>query len=175
MTYGTPYIKRLTSSFSVVGATSGCTPAVAGYFKAMREVCDRHGALFVLDEIMCGIGRTGKINAWQWENLSSPPDIQVIGKGLGGGYAPLAAVLVSAKVVNIFLSRSSTFINGYTYQAHPVGCRAALEILKVIKEDGLIEQCHQRGLFLEKLLKEKLADHSHVGDIRLVFQHFSSC
>ncbi|CAF1292881.1 unnamed protein product [Adineta steineri] len=74
---------------TIVGATSGCTPAVPGYFKAMRNVCDRHGALFVLDEIMCGIGRTGKMHAWQWEDLSSPPDIQVLGKGLGKNYVKL--------------------------------------------------------------------------------------
>ncbi|CAF4033552.1 unnamed protein product [Rotaria sordida] len=154
---------------TIVGATSGCTPAVPGYFKAMREVCDRHGVLFVLDEIMCGIGRTGKMHAWQWEDLSSPPDIQIVGKGLGGGYAALAAVLMSDKVVNAFLAGSGAFINGFTYQSHAVGCRAALEVLKVIKEDGLIEQCYQRGLFLEKLLKEQLSDHAHVGDIRHLF------
>ncbi|CAF3255723.1 unnamed protein product [Rotaria sp. Silwood2] len=157
---------------TIVGATSGCTPAVPGYFKAIREVCDRHGALCVLDEIMCGIGRTGKMHAWQWENLSSPPDIQVVGKGLGGGYAPLGAVLISAKVVNIFTTGSGTFINGFTYQSHAVGCRAAVEILKVMKEDGLIEQCYQRGIFLEKLLKERLGDHPYIGDIRLVFKIF---
>ncbi|CAF1420404.1 unnamed protein product [Adineta ricciae] len=151
---------------TIVGATSGCTPAVPGYFKAMRDICDRHGALLVLDEIMCGVGRTGKMHAWQWEGLSSPPDIQVLGKGLGGGYAPLAAVLMSNRVVNAFLAGSGAFNNGYTYQSHAVGCRAALEVIKIMKEDGLIEQCHQRGLFLEKILNEKLSDHAHVGDIR---------
>lgn len=154
--------------YLVVGATSGCTPAVPGYFNAMREVCDRHGALFILDEIMCGMGRSGKMHAWEWENLSSPPDIQVNGKGLGGGYAPLAAVLISDKVVNAFMAGTGFFNNVFSYQSHAVGCRATLEILKVIKEDRLIEQCYQRGIFLEKLLKEKLNDHLHVGDIRLV-------
>lgn len=134
----------------------------------MREVCDRHGALFILDEVMCGIGRTGKMHAWQWEDLSSPPDIQVNGKALGGGYAPLAALLVSAKVVDVFVAGSGAFNNVFSYQSHAVGCRAALEILKVIKEDGLVEQCYQRGLFLEKILKEQLGDHPHIGDIRLV-------
>ncbi|CAF0914223.1 unnamed protein product [Rotaria sordida] len=150
----------------VVGATTGCTPAVPGYFKAMREVCDRHGALFVLDEIMCGMGRTGKMHAWQWEDLSSPPDIQTIAKGLGSGYAPMAAVLISAKVADVFAAGSGVFVNGFTYQAHAVGCRAALEVLKVMKEDELVEQCNQRGLFLEKALKEQLGNHPHVGDIR---------
>ena len=145
-----------------------------GYFNAIREVCDRHGALFILDEVMCGIGRTGKMHAWQWEGLSSPPDIQVNGKGLGGGYAPLAAVLMSAKVVDAFDAGSGTFNNVFSYQSHAVGCRATLEILKVIKEDGLIEQCYQRGLFLEKILNEQLSNHAHVGDIRLVYRLFSS-
>lgn len=142
--------------------------AVPGYFNAMREVCDRYGALFVLDEIMCGIGRTGKMHAWQWENLSSPPDIQVNGKGLAGGYAAIGAVLVSAKVIDVLSAGSGEFINIYSYQLHPIGCRATLEVLKVINEDGLVEQCYQRGLFLEKLLKTQLDDHPHVGDIRLV-------
>ena len=152
----------------VVGSTSGCTTAVPGYFKAMREVCDRHGALFVLDEIMCGIGRTGQMHAWQWEELSSPPDIQVNGKGLGGGYAPLSAVLMSSKIVEAFDNGSGAFNNIFSYQSHPVGCRAALEVLEVIKEDNLVEQCHQRGLFLETMLKKQLSNHVHVGDIRFV-------
>lgn len=132
----------------------------------MREVCDRHGVLFVVDEIMCGMGRTGKMHAWQWEDLSSPPDIQIIGKSLSGGYAALAAVLGSSKVIDVLVAGSGLFINGYTYQSHPVACRAALEVLKVIKTDNLIEQCHQRGLFLEKTLKEQLGALPHVGDIR---------
>jgi adenosylmethionine-8-amino-7-oxononanoate aminotransferase len=153
----------------VVGATSGCTPAVPHYFKMMREICDRHGALFVLDEIMCGMGRTGKMHAWQWEGLSSPPDIQINGKGLTGGYAPLSLVLISAKVADAFSAGSNAFINGFTYQLHAAGCRAALEVLNVIRDDGLIEQCYQRGLFLEKTLKIELGDLAHVGDIRLVY------
>jgi adenosylmethionine-8-amino-7-oxononanoate aminotransferase len=155
-------------SLLVVGATSGCTPAVPHYFKVMREICDRYGALFVLDEIMCGMGRTGKMHAWQWEELSSPPDIQLNGKGLAGGYAPLAVVLISAKVADAFSAGSRAFINGYTYQLHSVGCRAALEVLKVMRDDGLVEQCHQRGLLLEETLKMQLGDLAHVGDIRLV-------
>lgn len=160
-------------SLSVVGATSGCTPAVPNYFKVMREICDRHGALFVLDEIMCGMGRTGKMHAWQWEGLSSPPDIQLNGKGIAGGYAPLAVVLISDKVDDAFSSGSGAFVNGYTYQLHAVGCRAALEVLKVVKDDELVEQCHQRGLVLEKTLNMQLANLVHVGDIRLVNQTLS--
>ena len=105
---------------SVVGATSGCTPAVANYFKVMREICDRHGALFVLDEIMCGMGRTGKMHAWQWEGLSSPPDIQINGKGITGGYAPLGVVLISDKVADAISTGSGAFVNGYTYQLHGI-------------------------------------------------------
>lgn len=150
----------------VVGSSNGCTTAVPGYFKAMRKVCDSHGVLFILDEIMCGIGRTGKMHAWQWEGLSSPPDIQVNGKGLGGGYAPVAAVLVSQKIIDAFKVGSGSFNNIFSYQSHPVGCRVALEILRVIEDEGLIEQCYQRGLVLEKLLKKNLSNHQNVGDIR---------
>lgn len=138
----------------------------------MRQICDRYGALFVLDEIMCGMGRTGRMHAWQWENLSSPPDIQLNGKGLTGGYAPLSVVLISAKVADVFSAGSGAFINGFTYQSHAVGCRAALEVLKIMRDENLVEQCYQRGIFLEKILNEQLNDHTHVGNIRLVITIF---
>ncbi|KAL8280029.1 hypothetical protein RQP46_007610 [Phenoliferia psychrophenolica] len=149
---------------TIVGATSGCTPAVPGYFAAMKAVCERHGALFVLDEIMCGAGRTGKMHAWQWEGVV--PDIQMLGKGLSGGYATLSAVLVYSKVVEVLRRGSGAFNNGYTYQSNALACRAAIEVLKVVKSDNLLEQCHQRGLKLESLLRDRLTSHPNVGDIR---------
>ncbi|ORY26780.1 adenosylmethionine-8-amino-7-oxononanoate aminotransferase [Naematelia encephala] len=149
---------------TIVGATSGCTPAVPGYFKAMKEVCEKHGALLVLDEIMCGMGRTGKMHAWQWEGVQ--PDVQVCGKALGGGYAPISAVLVSSKVVSAFREGSGAFNNGYTYQSHVIGCRAGVEVLKMMEELKLVEQCHERGVLLERLLHEKFDSHPNVGNIR---------
>ncbi|KAM0747742.1 adenosylmethionine-8-amino-7-oxononanoate aminotransferase [Meredithblackwellia eburnea MCA 4105] len=148
----------------VVGATSACTPAVPGYFKAMKAVCERHGALFVADDIMGGMGRTGKMHAWEWEGIK--PDIQTLGKGLTGGYASLSAVLVSKKVVDALRKGSGAFNNGYTYQSNALACRAAIEVLKIMKSDNLVENCFQRGQTLERLLRTKFAKHPNVGDIR---------
>ncbi|KAI5476803.1 aminotransferase [Pseudohyphozyma bogoriensis] len=152
----------------VVGATTGCVPSVPGYFAAIRRVCDKHGVLFVLDEIMSGIGRTGKMHAWEWEGLEGGPDIQYCGKGLSGGYAAVSAVLLSQKVVDGLNSGPSggAINNGFTYQSSAIACRAAVETLKVMKEDNLVEQCHDRGVFLLDALQKRLGDNPYVGDIR---------
>ena len=107
----------------VVGATAGCAPAPEGYFRAVRAVCDRHGALLILDEVMCGMGRTGTLHAWEQEGIA--PDIQAIAKGLGGGYQPIGATLASAKVVDALRDGSGAFQHGHTYMAHPMACGRA--------------------------------------------------
>ena len=149
---------------TVVGATTGCTPAVPGYFKKMREVCDRHGVLLVLDEVMCGMGRTGTMHAWEQEGVA--PDIQVIAKGLGGGYQPIGGILIGAKVVEAFRQGSGAFMHGQTYQAHPVACAAALEVQKVIRDEHLLDNVKARGEQLMAGLTERFGNHRHVGDIR---------
>lgn len=148
----------------VVGATLGCVPNVPGYLAAMRDVCHRHGALFILDEIMCGMGRTGHLHAWQGEGIA--PDLQTVGKGLGGGYQPIAAVLVSEKVVRVLKNGTGQFIHGQTYQAMPVQAAAALEVQRTIRDDKILDNVQTQGALLEKLLKEQLGSHPHVGDIR---------
>lgn len=148
----------------VVGAALGCVACVPGYLKAMQNVCHRHGALFILDEVMCGMGRTGTLHTWQVENVV--PDIQTMAKGLGGGYQPIAAMLVNQKVVDIFLKGNGQIVHGQTYQAMPVQAAAALEVLKIIREDNLMKNVTKQGALLEKLLKAKLGQHPHVGDIR---------
>ncbi|WP_284945032.1 aspartate aminotransferase family protein [Acidisoma cladoniae] len=148
----------------VVGATAGCVTAPAGYFQAVRAVCDRHGALLILDEVMCGMGRTGTLHAWQQEGIA--PDIQTIAKGLGGGYQPIGAVLVSDRVVEPIRQGSGAFQHGHTYLAHPVACAAALAVQQVIQEDGLLHQVQERGTLLEQRLTDRLGNHRHVGDIR---------
>jgi len=148
----------------VVGATAGCVPAPAGYFQAVRAVCDRHGALLVLDEVMCGMGRTGTLHAWEQEGIA--PDIQTIAKGLGGGYQPIGAVLVSDRVVEPIRRGSGAFQHGHTYLAHPVACAAALAVQHVIRADGLLDQVNRHGALLEQRLTERLGNHRHVGDIR---------
>ena len=108
----------------MVGATLGCVTALPGYFQAMREVCDRHGALLILDEVMCGMGRTGTMHAWEQEGVA--PDIQIVAKGLGGGYQPIGGILVARQGDRGGLhSGSGAFMHGHTYQAHPVACAAA--------------------------------------------------
>ncbi len=149
---------------TIVGATTGCVAAVPGYFAAIRAVCDRHGALLILDEVMCGMGRTGTMHAWEQEGVA--PDIQAVAKGLGGGYAPIGGMLVAARVIAALRDGSGGFMHGQTYQAHPVACAAALEVQRILQEDGLVAQAAVRGRTLERLLIERFGNHRHVGDIR---------
>ncbi|KAK1968952.1 aminotransferase class-III [Colletotrichum sublineola] len=148
----------------VVGATLGCVPAVPGYFKAMKSVCDKYGALLILDEVMSGMGRSGTLHAWQQEDVV--PDIQTIAKGLGGGYAPMAGMLINHRIVDALKNGSGTFMHGHTYQGHPVGCAAALEVQRIIREENLVSNVRKQGILLEELLRKHLGDHPYVGDIR---------
>ncbi|KAL6822394.1 pyridoxal phosphate-dependent transferase [Trichoderma camerunense] len=148
----------------VVGAALGCVPAVEGYFKAMKSICDKYGALLVLDEVMCGIGRTGTMHAWEFEGVV--PDIQTIGKGLGGGYAPIAGLLVGHRVIETLENGSGRFSHGQTYQAHPISCAAAAEVQRIIQKEDLVHNASFMGKYLGSLLKEKLGHHRYVGDIR---------
>lgn len=149
---------------TVVGATTGCVAAVPGYFRAVREVCDRHGVLLVLDEVMCGMGRTGTTHAWEQEGIA--PDIQVIAKGMGGGYVAIGAVLASRRVIESLQGGSGILAHGHTYQAHPVACAGALEVQRIIAEEGLVDRSAQRGAYLRAALVRQFGDHPYVGDIR---------
>ncbi|KAF8602384.1 PLP-dependent transferase [Ceratobasidium sp. AG-I] len=156
---------------TVVGATTGCVPAPKGYFKACREVCDKYGALFMLDEIMSGMGRMGTLHAWESFGDGVAPDIQSVAKGLGGGFAPIGAILVSPKVSKGIHDGSGYWLHGHTYQAHPIASAASLAVQKVIASENLLEKCQERGAELERLLKERLQGpnaraSSYVFDIR---------
>jgi adenosylmethionine-8-amino-7-oxononanoate aminotransferase len=148
----------------VVGATAGCVPAPEGYFRAVREICDRHGALLILDEVMCGMGRTGTLHAWEQEGIA--PDIQAIAKGLGGGYQPIGAMLASGRIVDAIRDGSGSFQHGHTYLAHPLACAAALEVQRVIEDEQLLDRVKTLGAQLERRLTERFGNHRHVGDIR---------
>ncbi len=148
----------------VVGATAGAVTAPDGYFRAVREICDRHGALLILDEVMCGMGRTGTTHAWEQEGVA--PDIQAIAKGLGGGYQPIGAMLASGKIIDTIRSGSGAFQHGHTYLAHPLACAAALAVQNVIREDRLLDRVKERGKQLEQRLTERFGNHRHIGDIR---------
>src|SRR3954463_15220029 len=148
----------------VVGATAGCVPPPEGYFRAVREICDRHGALLILDEVMCGMGRTGTLHAWEQEDIT--PDIQAVAKGLGGGYQPIGAMLASSAIIDTIRSGSGAFQHGHTYLAHPLACAAALAVQDVIREDRLLDRVKERGKQLEQRLTERFGNHRHIGDIR---------
>ena len=149
---------------TVVGATLGCVTAVAGYFAKVREICDRHGALLILDEVMSGMGRCGTLHAWEAEGVS--PDIQVIAKGLGGGYQPIGGILVHGSVIEALAAGSGGFMHGHTYQAHPMACAAAVAVQEVIQGEALLDNVRAMGAALEAGLTERLGNHAHVGDIR---------
>jgi len=138
---------------TVVGATTGALPAPKGYFKAMKTVCDKFGALFILDEVMSGMGRMGTLHAWESFGDGVAPDIQAVAKGLGGGYASIGAVLMSQKVVDGI--RSGIWKHGHTYQAHPLACAASLAVQNVIEEENLLENIRIQGTYLGKLLQER--------------------
>ncbi len=148
----------------MVGATTGCVGALPGYFPAMRAVCDRHGALLILDEVMCGMGRLGTTHAWEQEGVT--PDIQVVAKGLAGGYQPIGGILVAGRVIQALSAGSGAFMHGQTYQAHPVACAAAVAVQKIIRDDHLLDNVKAMGDVLTEALHERFGNHAHVGDIR---------
>jgi adenosylmethionine-8-amino-7-oxononanoate aminotransferase len=149
---------------TVGGATSGCLPPVPGYFRRVREICDRHGILLIADEVMCGMGRTGTLHAVEQEGVV--PDLMAIAKGLGGGYQPIGGVLVHERVVDALERGSAFFHHGHTYIGHPVACAAALAVQKVIQRDGLLDAVSTLGAQLSRALHARFDANAHVGDIR---------
>jgi adenosylmethionine-8-amino-7-oxononanoate aminotransferase len=149
---------------TVVGATSGAVTALPGYFAGIRKVCDRHGVLLILDEVMCGMGRTGSLHAFEQEGIV--PDLLVIAKGLGGGYQPIGAVMASDPVYQAIVGGTGYFQHGHTYMAHPMACAAALAVQQVIRRDGLVMAAREQGRYLAARLRGRFGNHPHVGDIR---------
>ena len=149
---------------TVGGATAGVLTPVPGYFKAMRAVCDKHGALLILDEVMCGMGRTGTLHACEQEGVS--PDLLAIAKGLGGGYQPIGAVLAAPHIVNVLEAKTGYFQHGHTYLGHSVACAASLAVQRVIERDGLLEKVRTDGQWLGEALQTAFSSHPHVGDVR---------
>ncbi len=148
----------------VVGATLGAVAAVPGYFKAIRAVCDKYGVLLILDEVMCGMGRTGTIFAHEQEGIV--PDIVTVAKGLGGGYQPIGAVLLSAGIYNAFRDGSGLFQHGHTYLGHPVAAAAADKVVEIMTRPGMMENVQAMGQHIHDGLLTELGDHPNVGDIR---------
>ena len=149
---------------TVVGATMGAVPAVPGYFKRVREICDRHGILLILDEVMCGMGRTGTLHACEQEGVS--PDILAIAKGLGGGYAPIGAILLQERIFKTIAEGSGAFQHSHTYTGHPLACAAALAVQQVIRRDDLLANVREQGAHLARRLQERFGNHPFVGNVR---------
>ena len=149
---------------TVGGATSGALTPPAGYFRRVRELCDQHGILLILDEVMCGMGRTGTLHACEQEGIA--PDLMAIAKGLGGGYQPVGAVLIGRPIIDALSAGSGFFQHGHTYIGHPVACAAALAVQQVFARDGLVARCAQQGNGLRDRLHAAFDAHPHVGDIR---------
>jgi adenosylmethionine-8-amino-7-oxononanoate aminotransferase len=148
----------------VVGATLGAVPATPGYWRRIRDICDRHGILLITDEVMCGMGRTGSLHAVEQEGIT--PDLMTIAKGLGGGYQAIGAVLAQRKVVDAIERGSGFFQHGHTYLGHPMACAAALAVQKVVQRDHLLANVRRMGALLHERLHTTFGGHPHVGDIR---------
>ena len=148
----------------VVGASLGTQPAPMGYFKRIREICDTYGILFIADEVMCGMGRTGSLFALQQEGIAA--DITTLAKGLGAGYQPIAAVMAAENVIRIIKDGSGTLWNGHTYMSHAIATAGALAVQQVIEEDNLLSNVRMRGEQLREGLQTRLGQNPHVGDIR---------
>ncbi|CBY00519.1 similar to class III aminotransferase [Plenodomus lingam JN3] len=149
---------------TMAGVTLGAVAPPPGYLAAMKTVCERHGALFILDEVLCGMGRTGTLHAWQQEGVR--PDLQTVAKGLGAGYAPIGALLVGRKVVRVLERGTGGFVHFQTYHGHAVSCAAALEVQSIVRDDKLLLNCRRMGLLLGERLRWRLGRHGNVGDIR---------
>lgn len=149
---------------TVVGSTSGAVPPVRSYFRRVRKVCDKYNVLLILDEVMCGMGRTGSLFACSQDDVS--PDILTIGKGLAAGYQSISAMLVRQSIYEAIEAGSGALRNGQTFAFHATACATALEVQRIIEEEGLLEKVRKRGDQLQRALNDQFSDHPNVGDIR---------
>jgi len=149
---------------TVVGATAGVLLPVPGYFRRIREICDRYDFLLILDEVMCGTGRTGTLHACEQENIR--PDLLAQAKGLGAGYQPIGGMLVSSRIVDTLVGGSGFFQHGHTYMGHPTACAAALAVQRVFERDRLIQRVAEKGKQFGQRLRDVFDEHPHVGEVR---------
>lgn len=149
---------------TVVGATAGAVVAVPGYFSRIREICDRHGVHLILDEVMCGTGRTGTMMAYEQEEIE--PDIVTMAKGLAAGYQPIGALLCRKEITDTIETDSGFFQHGHTFMGHATAVAAALAAQKVIQEERLLDSVQRRGAAILEHLRSRLGSHPNVGDVR---------
>jgi adenosylmethionine-8-amino-7-oxononanoate aminotransferase len=149
---------------TVVGSSIGTQPPAPGYFKRIREICDAHGVLLILDEVMCGMGRTGTRFAFEQEGIV--PDMVALAKGLSAGYAPFGALILADKIHRAIETGSKAVMHGHTFMGHALGCTAALAAQRYIDDNNLLQAVQEHGAYLERKLKERFGQHPNVGDIR---------
>lgn len=149
---------------TVSGATIAAVAPPDGYFQKIQEICDRHGVLLILDEVLCGVGRTGRFFAS--EHYDVVPDLVTLGKGLAGGTIALSAVGVQSKWFDAICQGSGSFVHGGTFSHHQVGCAAGNAVLDILEKEDLVARADRLGKELGDLLKQRLYGHRHVGDIR---------
>ncbi|EPS42946.1 hypothetical protein H072_3078 [Dactylellina haptotyla CBS 200.50] len=151
----------------VTGTSQACTPPLKGYIPGVKKICKKYGALLVMDEILCGMGRTGYLFAWMHEGSVEEvaPDLLTCAKALGGGYGPISAVLMTAEIAQV-LTDSGGYNGGFTYQSHTLACTASLCVQRIMKRDNLLENVKKMGDLMFKLLGERLTDAPFVGEIR---------
>jgi len=148
----------------IIGTSAAASVPPAEYFTMVRDICDRYDVLMITDEVLCGYGRSGLYMAMDHFGVSA--DLVTLGKGLGGGYAPLGAVLMQEKVYEIFNNNTRNFIHGYSYQGNPVSCAAGVAVNLYIKENNLFQQVEEKGRYLKGKLNEVAAGRPIVGDVR---------
>ena len=148
----------------VVGATAGALTPAPGYFKRIREICDQYGILLILDEVMCGMGRTGTLFACEQDGVA--PDILCIAKGLGAGYQPVGAMMCTAEIYDTIAAGSGFFQHGHTYMGHPTAAAAGVAVVTAILDRGLLARVREQGDKLAARLEDRFGQHPHVGDLR---------
>lgn len=149
---------------TVVGATAGAVAAVSGYFRRIREICDRYGVHLILDEVMCGAGRTGTLMAYEQESIV--PDMVTMAKGLAAGYQPVGALLCKQQITDAIKAGSGFFQHGHTFMGHATAVAASLATQRVIREEGLMQNVIERGKSIRERLRDVFADNANVGDVR---------
>ncbi|WP_422368621.1 aspartate aminotransferase family protein [Pelagibius sp.] len=149
---------------TVTGTTSGAVPPVPGYFKRIREICDRYGVLLLLDEVFCGLGRTGTLHACQQDGIA--PDFLTLAKGLAAGYQPIGATLLNTKIYDAIVSGSGVFRGGFTYSGHATACAAAVAVQRTLRSEGFLENVRGLAALLRSGLEDRFGQHPNVGDIR---------
>jgi len=149
---------------TVVGATAGAVPPAPGYFKRIREICDYYGVLLILDEIMCGVGRTGTWFSCEQDGVV--PDMMTLAKGLAAGYQPIGALVVADKIYDQVRSASGFFQHSFTFMGHPMACAAGVATMTVIEEEKLLDRVQEAGARLMGRLNARFGNQPNVGDIR---------